>query len=87
MTVRLRRDYNVEFSLYQEDIGFYPKGTVGKILHMFEIQHLPGLTPEMHERLIAREVCAKDRTHFLVLLGWKIASIPVGVLRMENEED
>lgn len=86
-TVVFRKDYLVGCAKYREDEGFYPKGTTGTILGLCDIGCLPGITPEMHERLVAREVFAKDRVHFLVQLGWKVASIPVGILKMDCEDE
>lgn len=84
--VTLTRDYYVKDALYAEDDGFYPKGMVGMLIDLIDIKHLTGITPESHERLVAREVMAKDRCHFLVSVGWKIVSLPVSICKMECEK-
>jgi hypothetical protein len=83
MKVTLKKKYCVESSLYEEDCGVYPKGTVGQVLDFCEIKNLPGLTPAKHEELIAREVVAKEKNHFLVMLGWKVVSLPVSYCEEE----
>lgn len=77
MKVKLNRDIYIDRSPYQEDIGFYPKGTKGTILDFSDIKHLPNLTPERHEKLIEREVFAKERVHWLVKIKDKIVSLHV----------
>jgi hypothetical protein len=87
MTVTLKKNYSVENSLYKEDCGVYEKGTVGQVLDLCAIKDLPGITPEKHEELVAREIEAKERCHFLVMLGWKVVSLPVSVLKFPNEKE
>mgnify|MGYP000947678746 CR=1 FL=1 len=75
--VKLNRDICISESPYREEIGFYPKGTLGTILDFSDIKHLPDLTPERNEELMDREFHSKERLHFLLKIKDKIVSFHV----------